>query len=72
MNYVKVNDFITIENEVYKCVPFIDGYDSRGCGMCDFDETTHCNQYDCSRGMREDLTESMFILYDDTSEDCND
>lgn len=58
---IPINEFVTIGNEIYKCV------ESDDCSICDFTYSNHCNDALCSE--RTDGRLVGFILYDDTSED---
>jgi len=61
MEDVPVGEFVTIGNEVYKCVVFVT------CSSCDFDSIDTCNSYDC--GENQTNPERMFILYDTIPEE---
>lgn len=61
---IPIGEFITIGNEIYKCVRLNDT--THGCGNCDFLGEPSCREYICFYEDRSDTCDTMFILYDNT------
>ena len=68
MKTPKIGEFITVGDEVFKCV----NREDSGCGVCDFKDLSlrdSCYEHECNKGFGH-IT--MFILYDTTHSDEND
>lgn len=71
MKYLSIGEFITLGNEVYKCTEYQSDEDS-DCSLCDFFGEANCSNMACMAGTHNNYKRTMFIRYDDISEDTND
>lgn len=65
MKEVKLNEFITLGNKVYKCINDYDADHGSPCSSCDLQNTYGCHEVFCSPCTENQIeSQVIFVLYD--------